>query len=111
MVFFTHHLTELETLLQKLEVDGSVEDQLMSIEFEEYFLNNKIKFAVLADEDVSIFYTLLEVSSIVHYVTDDLVDCTVDDLFLLLFNGDDHIFIFVKEIHSSEADELISSLL
>jgi hypothetical protein len=111
MDFFTHPVLQLGVLLQKLEVDEFIVDQLTAIDFEEIFITTKITFAVLADEDVSIFYTLLEVSSFVDYVTDDLVKCIIDDLDLLVYNGEDHIFIFVKEIHSLEADELINSLL
>jgi hypothetical protein len=111
MDFFTHPFSQLEVLLQKLEVDSYVEDQVLSIEFEEHFVTKKLTFAVLADEDVSVFYTLLEVSSIVDFITDEIVACEVDDMPLLMLNGINQVFIFVKEIHATEADELVNSLL
>lgn len=111
IVYFTHHISQLQHILQELEVDLLIQDELLAIEPEDYLATQDISLAILTDEDVSVYWSMLQVSDNTDNITEDLALVTVDENPILLFNANDFVFLFVNKKEAEQADDLVNSLL
>lgn len=110
-MFFQFNISQLESKIKNLEVEWEDQDQLNSIDFENYLLTNKICFSVFTDDEINLYWQLIEVSSKVETVSDKLIYCVADDVELMAYNAGEFVLVFAKEWNREMASELVSSLL
>lgn len=111
MQLFKHKLFQLAKLIEKLEVEWEDQDQLNAIDFENYLFTPKILFAIFTDDEVNLYWQLIDVSSKKENISDKLILCVVDDIDLMIYNAGEFVLIFTKEWNVELTEELIFSLL
>lgn len=109
--FFAYGLGKLKSLIENLEIEDDGVEELLTVDFDEYFLGNQVVFAVFTDEDVAIYWSLINVASSCDYVNDKCAALIVDDLKLVLFEIGEYVFIFSSEKEIEQAENMVETLL